>query len=235
MIVTVAIAVVSVAAAPMLGTVKIAANENVAIATMERIAAAQKELMAAGIDTDRNGRFEYGYLQELAGVHDLRVDSDGDGITDATGPQRIARVLLSSSCDDVDESGVLRRSGYCFRVYLPAADLSWIREPGPDQVSGNVSGFEASRHWACYAWPASYGSTGLRAFFVQETRVVLACANQETRCEGSVNDPDPRAAIVPGGDGNMGDEVAINAVGRDGNLWSVVERARPCTGAGAAA
>ena len=223
MIVTAITAVMAMIATPMLATANINSNENAAAATLRLIARAQKEVSAAGIDSDLNGNPEFGFLQELSGVRKTRIDTDGDELADANGPHKLGRVLLSGMLGQVDAWGLGNRSGYVFRVYLPGEDLDWLREPRPSEGYPPVSGRQATRYWACYAWPAKYGKSGQRAFFVNQAGLVLACDNAETCYEGIVNDPPATAALAADGSGKMNAPVAIDTIGEDGNEWKVIE------------
>ncbi|MCA8952901.1 MAG: DUF2950 family protein [Planctomycetes bacterium] len=224
MVCTVIIATIASIAAPMLQSAEIATRERAVISTLRHIASAQRQVrVAAVIDSDTDGLGEYGFLQELAGTRMFRVDTDADGVADATGTQTFSPPPLSSSFGEVDATGCLERGGYLYRVYLPAADFDWTQEPGPGAVAVGVGARAAASCWACYAWPVNYGQTGFRAFFVNQSGRVLVCSNQDTGYDGLVHDPDKRAVLLPGGAGKMNSPVAIDIAGEDGNVWRVIE------------
>ena len=66
--------------------------------------------------------------------------------------------------------GVVTRSGYIFQMYLPSAaavgvpegDTGGVGATAPDAVQSEVL-------WCCYAWPSSFGNSGKRTFFVNQT------------------------------------------------------------------
>ena len=222
MITTVVIAIVAGMAMPAVASMNLAGNETAVRDDLQLIFQAQRQVRtAAVIDSDRNGGGEYGFFQELSGLRKMRSDSDADRIADADGPAELDPPAILADFATVGGTGLLQRGGYTFRVYLPAADLGWEPEPGPNEDYQNVSAFHAMSHWACYAWPTDHGRTGNRAYFINETGRILSCANETTRYSGTANIPGPDAALLIGGNGKMDAQLALDEVGEDGNTWRV--------------
>lgn len=76
--------------------------------------------------------------------------------------------------------------------------------------------------WCCYAWPASAGKSGNRAFFINQSGYVLGSRNNVTKYSRSTSKtPLPMAAFLPT-ETNMGGMVAANSTGTDGESWVLV-------------
>jgi len=185
MIVVAVVAILAAIAIPNLIAGRINANESAAIATLRNLMATQMQARVSGIiDSDHNGVGEYGFFQELSGTRSTRSDSDDDGLADSESQIWIEPPVMSSYFGDLDSEGLIQRSGYMFRLYLPGAGGVFQRELAPSEPYAAVSAELAANYWACYAWPARYGITGRRAFFVNQEGQVLACSNAETRYTG---------------------------------------------------
>lgn len=187
-----ALGVVSSVAIPKLMTARLAANEAAAVATMRTLVSAQAQLQAtAAIDEDGDGVGEYGFLGELSGVRPLRGQR-----------QRLRPPVLSASFGalqgDGSGEGVVQRSGYFFKVFLPGADRAAVAEwPGPGD-GPRILTEAAEQGWCAYAWPVQPGQTGLRAFYVDQDGDVLQHANPGGQFGGlsgqGGRQPDPDAA-----------------------------------------
>ncbi|MHC4921049.1 MAG: DUF2950 family protein, partial [Planctomycetota bacterium] len=223
LVVTAVLAVIAAIAVPFVVSARITANEAAAISTLKTIGTAQLEVRSGNwIDSDFNGVGEYGFLQELSGVRNTRVDSDGDGVVDSEGTSTLSPPMLASSFGALDSRGQHRRSGYIFRLYLPRSNLRWEGERATNTRYRRISTVHAESYWAVYAWPQSYGGTGKRAFFVNQTGQILYCTNDGTRYGGNRR-PDSSAVIVPGSrNRGMAGPVAVNAEGSDRDIWKVV-------------
>ena len=174
---------------------RLRANEQAAMATLRNIASAQAQCQAAGvIDADGDGVGEFGFFAELAGAAPVRSDADG-----GVGETRISPPVLSTAFARVRGARV-RRSGYCFQVFLPGADGAWATEqPDGDGARGvRVAPDRAERRWACVAWPAVAGWTGRRAFTIDQDGVVLAHANDDAAFSGETGVMPPTDAPAPG-------------------------------------
>lgn len=183
------------------------ANESAAIATLKNIVSAQAQVQASGIiDRNGNGIGEYGWFAELAGVSEIKLP---DGKT-----ARVAPPVLSSKFSTI-EQGRLTRSGYHFQLFLPGSSSQPIADGLPDAGQAEVL-------WCCYAWPTVHGSSGERAFFVNQAGDVLATRNTTAKYSGTNNPPQPMSAFLAG-QRHIGGTVAVNSTGNDGETWVVVD------------
>ncbi len=95
--------------------------------------------------------------------------------------------------------------GYVFELHLPTASSN-------RQIQ-----------WHAYAWPASYGSSGKRTFFVSQAGDVLSTRNAVRRYSADESVPSLQAAYLIGTSTHDGPTtLAANATGRDGERWLVV-------------
>jgi hypothetical protein len=136
------------------------------------------------------------------------------------GTVRLQPPLLSSRLGRVNHSRVSNHS-YMFQMYLPDTLAAGV----PESIWGGASGCSidaarAERYWCCYAWPVTYGSTGKRTFFVNESGQVLTAENQIWHYSGSLVPPTVDAAYEASTSGTLDCRTAANTLGRDGHLWS---------------
>ena len=218
MIVVAIIAIIASIAIPNLLSARLNANESAAIATLKNITSAQAQCQASGaIDGNSNGAGEYGYFGELAGGVGVRA-----GTALAVSADRLSPPVLSGAFANVSASVVVR-SGFRYQLYLP--DSLAVGQPeaatgglGPTVCDSSMS----EVLWCCYAWPSSFGNSGKRTFFVNQSGDVLSAKNLTTRYSGPANGPAYNAAFVLGGGNNMGSTVAANTSGMDNQIWIVV-------------
>lgn len=232
MIVVAIIAIIASIAIPKLLSARISANENAAIATLRTIASSQAQLQASSaVDTDADGGGEYGYFGELAGTDTLRVWASG-GPT-LTGGAALRPAYLATAFGNVVTSQVTR-AGYTFQMFLPDA-LSSITIAGLAEAAGGGGGAtlpdsnNCEIYWGCYAWPTERGSTGNRAFFINQEGDLIQMLNQDsatTNYDGASGPAYNAAystadATVVGMHARLG----ITAQGEtptDTNVWTVV-------------
>jgi len=182
------------------------ANEFAAIATLKNISSAQAQCQASGvIDVDKDGKGEYGTFGELSGHQAIR---DGGGKT-------ITPPVLSRAFAGVDKDGIVTRSGYHFRIFLPQQDGKGVAEGGGRRKQ--VDADRAETLWCCYAWPVEEGKTGARTFVITQTGDVLVVAKGYS---GKRRAPSVSAGYVS--DKGMGERAAANRQGADGRQWQVV-------------
>lgn len=223
MIVVAIIAIIASIAIPNLLSARLNANESAAIATLKNISSAQAQCQASGvIDCNNNGQGEYGYFGELSGADPVRNDEAG-GVGTAT----ITPPVLSNAFGNVATSTVTR-SGYIFQMYLPDTTATGVAENATGGASGvSVAAGQAEVLWCCYAWPSSFGNSGKRTFFINQSGDVLASKNTTTMY-GSPNGtsttaPTFDAAFDPNSTATgMAAGVASNIAGNDGEIWTVV-------------
>ena len=246
MIVAAIIAVLSAIGVPKLMSSRVSANENAAIATLRTISSAQAQFQSScAVDTNADGGGDHGFFGEMASVAPLRqydVATDGAGI----GPDFLEPGILPTPFDriivDGAGEGVTQRSGYYFKMFLPAATVGGLTPGVGENGVADVGGADAAAMpdpanseilWACYAWPVEAGKTGNRAFFINQEGDLLQFLNKTGTYSGVAN-----AATIPtfdvaysdetgGGDMHapLGITAVINARGaaaNDGNTWTIV-------------
>jgi len=219
MIVVAIIAIIASIAIPNLLSSRSIANESAAIGTLRSIASSQAQCRAsAAIDTNGNGAGEYGFLAELAGATGVRIDESG-----GVGTERITPPVLSGAFAGV-QNGRITRSGYFFQMFLPSSAEVPLAEAATGGGGGvSVGAVGAEILWSCYAWPTRRGTSGRRAFFVNQWGEVLACKNETMRYSGPAAVPAGTAAVLGTvGSPTMASSIAANATGQDGEVWTVV-------------
>jgi prepilin-type N-terminal cleavage/methylation domain-containing protein len=232
MIVVAIIAIVASLALPKLASSRLAANEAAAIATLRSLASAQAQLASSSsIDCDTDGAGEFGYFAELAGTFPMRVDSGGGvpgpglAAVDILNPS-----ILSAAFGNVDGNGVVTRSGYCFRVYLPGPAAGGIVPGVPENAGGGAGGAggfpdpgNAEVFWCAYAWPTDLGQTGTRAFFVNEEGDLLQSQNRIATWSGATVGPAFDEAYSLAGDMSSPLVNGVAGAGPAGEVWVRVQ------------
>ena len=207
----------------------LALNEVAAIATLRNLATCQAHIQTAGkVDADQDGIGEYGTLLEMTGAAAVRsgfaegVGGIGDFSKQGT---KVNPPILSPKMAGVDATGVVRKGGYCYRVFLPdsAFPSGFTHETGPAEKVGLAGGtarvgVEMSETcWCAYAWPEKLGETGNRVFFVNHTGDVMQSANEAAKWAGEKAPPGNSAFL---GDGITA-PLAVGTRARDGEVWKV--------------
>jgi len=195
------------------------ANESAAIATLKNIASAQAQFQACGAqDTDGDGTGEYGFLAELAGAKPLRTSPSGD-----VGTAVLTPPVLSAAFGNVANHAVTR-SGYMFQIWLPATAstaATELHEGGSASITLDSDLAEVA--WYAYAWPAEYGVSGERAFFIGMHGDVFAAANDQTTYSGPGRRPQATAAVSRAWLAEpFSAQWEGKVVGSDGNVWQVI-------------
>jgi len=220
MIVVAIIAIIASIAIPNLLSARLNANESAAIATLKNISSSQSQCQASGvIDANNNGAGEFGFFGELSGAQTVRNDNAGG--TSAT--ERITPPVLSSAFGNVAGSQVVR-SGYIFQMYLPGMGGTEFQNENATGGGGGqaIDPARAEVLWCCYAWPSSYGNSGKRAFFVNQSGDVLGCRNSTMQYTSTTNAPVAGTAAFAGAGGRFAGTIASNTVAADGETWVVV-------------
>ena len=211
MIVVAIIAIIASIAIPNLLSARLNANESAAIATLKNIASAQAQAQASGtIDANTNGAGEFGFFAELSGSREVRGSTE-----------RISPPVLSAAFGNLQGDTVLR-SGYYFRMHLPGPAGEFETE---STAAADVDDPNAEVMWCCYAWPASYGNSGKRAFFVNQSGDVLACRNATANYsgpDGQGSEPTAGTAAYLVTGNNMSGTLASNTIAADMETWFVV-------------
>jgi prepilin-type N-terminal cleavage/methylation domain-containing protein len=212
MIVVAIIAILAAIAVPNLIAARIQANESAAIAVLRSVSTAQAQFQrSAYCDEDQDGLGEYGVFGELGGSVTVR----GGGTKSPTD--------LTATMAQVTIDGEVRKSGYIFRMYLPAAAGVGTREnPGGGMTAGVLDPDLAETSWCVYAYPMNYGSSGTRTFFANE-HCDLTSADDELYTANGCVDLLAGAALIVGDIAHVTGQVANGTVAADGNIWKPVQ------------
>jgi len=208
MIVVSIIAIIAAIAIPNLIAARLTANESAAIATMRSVSTAQAQFAkSAFADEDGDGQGEYGTLGEMGGA----VNSRGSG--------RKTPTDLSASMSSVTLSGEVKKSGYIFRMYLPAAGGIGRREDaGGGMGLGVLDTDLAEMYWVCYAYPENHSISGSRTFFVDAHGEITATEDARYT-QANCLALQAGSAMVTGSITSMTGTVAIGTRAADGSLW----------------
>lgn len=215
MIVVAIIAIIAAIAIPNLLSARLNANETAAISTLRNISSSQAQMQAsAKIDVDADGAGEFGFFRELSGGAGVRTAADASTQGSALNPP-----VLSGAFRSVDATGMVSRSGYKYRIGLQSTAAQSVHEVPTGALSRSVDSDIAETTWTAFAQPASYGTSGNRTFFVNQTGDVTS-ADRGT------------SAVMYSGSALMGSsatndtpltgQVAIGTVGADGFVWKQV-------------
>lgn len=209
LIVTTIFGVLAGVAVPNLLSSRLAANEAAVIATMRAISTAQFQFQSSGeLDVNGDAGYEYGTFGELAALDELR----GTG-------SKVSRNLLSTGSAEVDVIGWATHHGFHFCLYLP--DASGVGLPGMPANGGAIDPGHAQSYWTCVAWPVQVGTTGRRAFFVNQQGQVLQ--QKHTTYSGSTLVPPAGAGLVGVVESNINTQrLAVDTFGSDGLHWLAV-------------
>ena len=172
MIVIAIIAIIAAIAIPSLLRSQMSANETAAVGTLRTLIASQVQFRGASIvDQDNDGTGEYGFFQELTGVAPPRI----------VAPQVPAIVrpgeYITQLLGNVDAAGIASKSGYHFYMYLPTGAAGNIGETNPLATGVAANAVAQESHFICYAWPATFGSSGKRCFVVNQQGEVYTARN----------------------------------------------------------
>ena len=172
MIVIAIIAIIAAIAIPSLLRSQMSANETAAVGTLRTLIASQVQFKGAAIvDQDNDGTGEYGFFQELTGTAPPRI----------VAPQVPAIVrpgeYITQGLGNVDAAGIASKSGYHFYMYLPTGAAGNIGETNPLAAGVAANAVAQESHFICYAWPATFGSSGKRCFVVNQQAEVYTARN----------------------------------------------------------
>jgi hypothetical protein len=162
------------------GGCRLNANESAAIATLKNIHSGQTQFRDhKAIDTDGDGKGEFGWFAELSGGAPLRGSRDDLPLLTPVLSTAFQRVV----------AGTVQRSGYHFQMWLPGPEGTWRHEG----ETGPVDAAAAASAYRCAAWPNE--GAGKRAFFGDEQGAVYACSNRYRVYQGAER-PLPITAIL---------------------------------------
>jgi len=207
MIVIAIIAIIAAIAIPNLLSARLNANETAAIATLRNIISAQAQFQSTSrADVNNNGVGEYGTFGEMSGAK---------GVRNVTGTV-LNPPVLSTAFRAVSATATVSRSGYIFAMYLPGVAGVGVAELAGGGAGAALDSDLAETTWCAYAWPASYGNTGNRTFFVNQGGDIVATENSiYTAAVG----PAPEAAMRVGSAVAITGLVATGMSGLDGSFW----------------
>jgi len=212
MIVVAIIAILASIAVPNLIAARIQANESAAISVLRSVSTAQAQFQrSAYCDEDADGLGEYGMFGELGGSVAVR----GSGSKSPTD--------LTATMAQVTVNGEVRKSGYIFRMYLPAADgVGTPENAGGGMTVGVLDPDLAECNLCVYAYPMNYASSGNRTFFANEHCDLTSTDDPLYTANGCV-DLLPGAALIVGDIAHVTGQVASGTVAADGNVWKPVQ------------
>jgi prepilin-type N-terminal cleavage/methylation domain-containing protein len=202
MIVIAVIAILVSIALPNFLSARGRANETAAVSNLKLIRTAQAQFQSSAVvDLDRDGIGEYGFFRELTGAVGVRTTADASSV-----------------------GSPIERTGYMYRMLLPQADGTAVRETVNGALPDPVDTDLAEVAFCAYAWPTGYAQTGNRTFFVNLNGDVLA--TEWDSYSGDLY----YAATVDGaafGFGGATDSItgvpAVGTYGRDLNWWAPVK------------
>ena len=224
LIVVAIIAIIAATALPRVLGARLSANETSAIATMRAIVTAQMQTISSGsIDTDSDGRSEFGYFGELSGVAPTRIAGPGGPTAGIVGVHELAPSPLLSALGVINSS-VTTHSGYVFQLWLPDnAGAGIAEDPTGGKSAGPFPDPDLCEDVFCaYAWPLRAGATGNKCFFINQDGLIVQSANRGAGAySGLLGGPNFDAAFLAAGSMNAGH--ALNAAGADGRTWVPVQ------------
>jgi prepilin-type N-terminal cleavage/methylation domain-containing protein len=222
MIVVAIIAIIAAIAIPNLLAARLSANETSAVATLRNLTSCQGQFQAgAKSDVENDGTGEFGMFRELSGGGNIRTVADG---TNATG-RVLNPPVLSGAFRTLNANGEVSRSGYLFKVFLPGAGGISVSEPQSNSAvfTGSCDNDLVETTWCAYAWPASFGNSGNRSFFVSQGGDITGtefsgytATNQFTTANAS------RGFIGSTVNGNITGIQAIGTRARDTRVWKQI-------------
>lgn len=223
MIVVAIIAIIASIAIPNLLSARLAANESAAIATLRQLMASQAQTQStSAVDVDADGNGEYAFLQELAGAVTLR------GAAIALSPPVLSGAFGVTSTQGAGEA--VSRAGYFFKVFLPDAAFAPLDEVAGAQTAVAADSNAQETLWCAYAFPITHGSSGNRAFFVNQQGEILQCRNDDATIAGPydslipIDSVNALAAYVAAA-ADMSAKTAATTPGvaaTDGYIWAAV-------------
>jgi len=182
MIVVAIIAIIVAIAIPSLLRARISANEGSAIGSLRTLSTSQAQFQSnVAVDQDVDGIGEHGLFNELAGASSIRaatIDPAAGTYTltkrPALSPGYISRAFYTGQTNNFAQ-----KSGYRFRIYLPASAAACITDTaglaGLTGVDGDANVQE--NNWIAYAWPNSWRTSGVRVFAVDQAAEVATAPN----------------------------------------------------------
>jgi hypothetical protein len=108
-------------------------------------------------------------------------------------------------------------------MVLPGAGGLGVIEKASGALAASLSSDLAETSWCCYAWPASYSTSGNRTFFVNQTGDIIGTDVPAYSGTLAFVASNAGAAFKTGGGlTNITGMVAVGTRGRDGQLWKQI-------------
>ena len=220
MIVVAIIAIIAAIAIPNLLAARLAANETSAISTLRNITSCQGQFQTgAKADVDSDGTGEFGMFRELSGASLVRTVADGSAGTSVLNPP-----VLSGAFRTMNAKWEVSRSGYLFKMFLPgAAGIAVGEKDAQVAFTAAIDADLAETSYCCYAWPASYGNSGNRTFFVNQSGDITGTELSTYTATGTFDETTAgRAFKLGGGLTKITGLQAIGTKGRDNQTWKQI-------------
>ncbi len=221
MIVVAIIAIIAAIAIPNLLSARLNANETAAISTLRSISSSQAQFQAsAKADADNDGQGEFGMFRELSGAVAVRDATDGSSAGTPLNP-----AVLSGAFRTLNVNAEVSRSGYMFKMFLPASNGDAQEETqAGDSIDGDlVTSDMVETTWCTYAWPANYSTSGNRTFFVNQTGDIVSADDTTYTGTGTIDEANAGEAFIAGAAaGKITAIVAVGTTAVDGNIWKQV-------------
>jgi prepilin-type N-terminal cleavage/methylation domain-containing protein len=213
MIVIAIIAIIAAIAIPNLLSARLSANESNAISTLRNMVTSQAQFQSASnIDDDQDGTGEYGSLGEMSGLSNLNLRAGGVGPAAPLNPPILPATFQTIA------GGFATKSGYLFVIFLPDNANAGVPDLAAGGPGAGVDPDNCEAMWCCYAWPIDLGTTGNRAFFVNQRGEILQTKMDVAQYNGAAAAPAFTAAYS-GAD--MTTPVALPPLAaNDGNGWT---------------
>ena len=224
MIVVAIIAIIAAIAIPNLLAARLNANETSAISTLRNITSCQAQFQSsAKADSDNDGTGEFGVFREMSGSIPVRTAVDGTN----TGGSVINPPVLSGAFRTLNANAEVSRSGYLFKIFVPGVGGAGVEETATgagDTLAANCDADLCETSWCAYAWPASYGNSGNRSFFVNQAGDITGTDEPTYDGTSDIDSANAGAAFRSGtgGNGNITGQQAIGTAGRDTNIWKQI-------------
>jgi prepilin-type N-terminal cleavage/methylation domain-containing protein len=219
MIVVAIIAIIAAIAIPNLLSARLNANETSAISTLRSVSSSQAQFQAsAKADVDNDGCGEFGLFRELSGAVGVRTVADASTVGNILNPP-----VLSGAFRTFNTNNEVSRSGYLFHMILPGAAGIGVMETRTGALGAALNSDLAETSWCCYAWPASYSTSGNRTFFVNQTGDIVGTEYSTYSGTNVFTATNAGAAFKAGGAlTNITGLVAVGTRGRDAQLWKQI-------------
>ena len=220
MIVVAIIAIIAAIAIPNLLSARLNANETSAISTLRNISSSQSQFQASSkADVDNDGTGEFGYFRELSGAFGVRASSNASSVNATMNPP-----VLSGAFRTINATtGTVSRSGYIFALYLPDTGGDAVAEAATGTFATAIDSDLAETTWCGYAWPANYGNSGNRTFFVNQTGDITSTdISTYTGPVGITAAAAGNAFLNAAAITSITGIVAVGTDGSDNNMWRQV-------------